>query len=730
MKKLIATLMAIGALGATAETYTWKGGEGTWQTESNWDPEGLPGGDDSVVISDGVVEYVPGGDLIRNPGTTMTITNAKLVQTTDISWPNIKGTVTLGEGGEWDFGTATGCNWDSTGKIVLDGGVLRYWDTTISATDLTEKFQLNSGTLIVRDGKEIQPSTATYENMHFVCHTFAPTTESVITFKSGSITTARGDNAGVWQNGAAYINVLSGGDFAHTFVGTVETAYAMTFGTTKFKYDGVSLDAAKFAEAFEVVDNDNDTVTVKTRKIEGWVLAAPTVNREGTTATISGKVVSVDGANGKLVVVYGTHPDDVLNLADGTVVKTGLAANDVYAYEIADLLPPQVYYYAVGIVAGGQVVASRKGAFLSSDDVVAFLGGNGEKASSVDNWLGLERVSTETLNGKSVIIAAACDWDVNFDSNDPNRIGELTVALADDEAVTVNQGLRITGDLTLKSGKVVFGISTDYIVYANLNMNGGEFTMPTGRLNFSDDAQVAKYQIHGGKFTVKDEVNTGDVEFPNTILTATTFTYGNGSLTGRATRFQTENIPVHVNGYGLWDSPKDFFNMIPGLVERGIVPTSCGFAFPVGAEGATKTVDEIFADLFETGCIKVNGEALTREAFDADFTVINTATKQLVTQVTPFNAQTKGEYTLMNGAVVRLAEAVSLEGLTMKGSESIVDLAGKRLKVPAKSLRINGETFAVGEYTAATLPAQIIDTVGGGKLVASDPKSGLMLIIR
>ena len=72
---------------ALAGTYIWTGaaGDGLWFSIANWDYDGAPAtsspgntlnGDNVVIDGAGVVvTYVPGGDLITQAGTTITVSN-------------------------------------------------------------------------------------------------------------------------------------------------------------------------------------------------------------------------------------------------------------------------------------------------------------------------------------------------------------------------------------------------------------------------------------------------------------------------------------------------------------------------------------------------------------------------------------------------------------------------------------------------------------------------------
>ena len=98
---------------------------------------------------------------------------------------------------------------------------------------------------------------------------------------------------------------------------------------------------------------------------------------------------------------------------------------------------------------------------------------------------------------------------------------------------------------------------------------------------------------------------------------------------------------------------------------------------------------------------------------------------------TPMTRAMKGSYTLMNGAVVRLVERVTISGLTVHGADTIFDLNGKNLSVTGKNaFVVNGVTIERGDYTAAQLNALARVTVFRGEGNVSVGKVGFAVIIR
>ena len=149
MKKLMFTRvcasLVIGAgviFAANGETKTWTNAteDGLWRTAGNWNPEGIPATTDDVVIPDGMTcTWVPGGDF-KLEGSLTLGKGAKWVQSVGQQWIQLYGKLTVGEGAEFDIGTALTMNlFDDCSVYVSKGGLMtlkkvatgaQYWGTT------------------------------------------------------------------------------------------------------------------------------------------------------------------------------------------------------------------------------------------------------------------------------------------------------------------------------------------------------------------------------------------------------------------------------------------------------------------------------------------------------------------------------------------------------------------------------------------------------------------------
>lgn len=333
-----------------------------------------------------------------------------------------------------------------------------------------------------------------------------------------------------------------------------------------------------------------------------------------------------------------------------------------------------------------------------------------------------------------------------------------------------------SGTLTVGPGGVLNATSFEYGENGTIDITGGTLNLDgvlnvkaltitdgrivfKGRLAFYDASQgeACKLQVRGGAIINHEEIVVGNTIVSNAVVSATAFTSGGLDQTyqpipGVATRFvSTITAPGVETASSRWtDVPfgmyprqnitANLLNLIPGIIdeENKVIPPSSGFQFRYDDENWPQRTDkEIYTGLFAENRVKYNGASVDDATFAKTFRIINdeTAKTLLVTTWYDLDARVSGVWTMMDGAVVTLADSVTLEGLTIKGSHSIIDLNGKTLRVPVGSLRVGGEMIAVGTYTAKDVAAagwsvKVIDESGVGKIRVTDPKCGLMMIVR
>lgn len=179
----------------------------------------------------------------------------------------VDGTVNEWLGGAGDGKWSTGGNWtlghspkqeeitwieQSEAEITTSGNLSVYPGS-----------QFLAGT--VKVGGEFYPYSGTVlDGINWTCSTYFPhgDGEVIITFKSGSLTVTRSDSENAYY-GATITDVPVDNDIAYTIKTTTDKAYSRTFGG-KFRYAGAKLAEADFNKLFDVVDNGDGSITVKT----------------------------------------------------------------------------------------------------------------------------------------------------------------------------------------------------------------------------------------------------------------------------------------------------------------------------------------------------------------------------------------------------------------------------------------------------------------------------------
>lgn len=418
-KALAASAAVLLCAQAPAGTYTWTGsaGDGLWFSIANWNYDGAPAttspgntlnGDDVVIDGAGVVvTYVPGGDLVTQAGTTLTVSGgASLVQNGG-AWPFFHGDVVI-DGGTIDYknnatnpdqvrlegrlvlqnGGQLFCNQlvkSGNARVVIGTGITYTVDGTVGGDASTLYQEMAGGTLYV--GNEFQPANGTtFTGTGTInANIFSPqSANSVVTFNGPNLILRTGTFDGFWQSGGTYINVPAGSTSKFTIMSgfkTVDDIYGKTFGsnatTPKFRYNGEVIDKDTFISLFTVEDHgaaiDGDTnyadfylTPVSADEFafaDGFVYATLTSD---TTATLSAAVDHPGNPASGLVAVYGkTDPGRTLTGWDH-VVDLGSAAAGEVSTSIA-LDPGFLYYYRLVATNGtAEVWASPSPATIYS----------------------------------------------------------------------------------------------------------------------------------------------------------------------------------------------------------------------------------------------------------------------------------------------------------------------------------------------------------------------------
>ena len=752
MKRILMLAMAaLGlAFGAKAELKTWTGnaGDGIYQTPSNWNPEGVPSASDDILIVEGNVTYVPGGDWTRAAGSTFTMKGGSFTQTQSIAYMQISGAINI-EGGSFSMGTAGQLVLYGSGSITVSGGSFQ----TKTIDNQGGTIRLSGGEYIV-DGNYTVPTGGRVE--------MSPTAMMTITgelqFNSANQTLNAGTyvaNLVAQQGGSGMLGLdgaklvskgghtcgtygtdpvlnfisVNGNASSYTFVGTETDAevFSKLFESGRFRLDGETVSKEVFDQKFQISRNGS-TITLELVTADAdWRVALDGVsNVTANAATLKATVKKVNGTAGAIYYARGTTQAAVesATLADMTFVKSGIAADEQVTVELTDLVDGMTYYVAFALVNGTEIVATTPIASFAASDY--------DNIYENGAWTKGAPTSGQRLLFKEAFDIPQAGWNEQTYASFTIDVGEgNTVSVADYTGVT------LSGSLVLKSGSLSVA-ETSFVHYSKLVLDGGKST--AGEIDFSRDDMVGKYEFKSGSLLSSGECRTGNkFALNNMIFAATGYVSGGAPITANASRLiSTRRDRRGDLPFGLYQSG-NFIDFVPGAIADGVIPTSCGYSWTYDfatEEGETdawpaRTAEQIQQALFTERRLTVNGA--TVDDFTTRFIVLNDEAdhSQLVTMYTPMTRAMKGSYTLMNGAVVRLVERVTISGLTVHGADTIFDLNGKNLSVTGKNaFVVNGVTIERGDYTAAQLNALARVTVFRGEGNVSVGKVGFAVIIR
>ena len=678
MKRLVSIATAVLAGNLLAGTYTWTGdaGDGLWFTAGNWNYDGAvaadsPGnnlnGDDIVIDGAGVVvTYVPGGDLIQQANSTLTVSGgAKLVQNGG-AWPFFHGNVII-DGGTIDYknnaanpdqfrlegrlvlqnGGQLFCNQlvkSGDARVVIGEGITYTVDGTVGGDASTLYQEMAGGTLYI--GGEFQAKNGNvYTGTGTInANVFAPqSANSVVTFNGPNLILRTGSHDGFWQSsGGTYINVPAGSTSKFTIMSgfkTIDDIYAKTFGsnatTPKFRYNGNVIDKDTFTTLFTVEDHgeaiDGDSnyadfyLTPKAADefsfTDGFVYATMTSD---TTATIFTAVENPGVPASGLVAVYGLSDGGHTLTGWDHVVDLGAASAGNVSTTI-NLEPGKLYYYRlVATNATKEVWASPLPAAIYSMMVPGSPTNVWTGAVSTDsrvdgNWsLGHVPAANETVFVFDRFYNVRLDWY--------SETGTDTVAgwvqpadFADPKHqvffhTTASAPLTVTGDVVLGGGTWTHGGPADEPTeMVNVSV-GGALTVGTNarivagtsaNYNDNDGAPRGYTADHG----------------PGYLRTAGGSFAGEGGHITNTTGFVSYGSILNPLSYGSGGHGDDSKYGGGGIIKLAVggeltvdgVICSRGFGYPiwgsevVGGAGSGGSVNITAASLAGAGSIDANG---------------------------------------------------------------------------------------------------------------------------
>jgi len=354
--KMLISLIALTSLPLFAADKTWVGGaSGLWHVAENWAPSGIPSSSDNVTITNGAVEYVPGGDLVRNVGTTLTMgTGGSFVQTGGIAWMAINGNITLLDGSVFDTGTAGAFNIGSSGSVTINTGstFLRRGNTLI----VDSKWGFNGGT--VDNGmSEIQfNSEVDFDGILYTGKLAPQNTAGILNVTGGHIYLRDTSWESFYRVGAAHLNFTLGSDcivsVTNCLVSQVYNRY-FNGATPKMTYDDAAVTSEDFATLFVVEDSSSLPGGVDIYLVPQETAGAATFvesscvksNFTATTASFYGTIADPGSPAAEVFACYGTANGAAIFANWQNKVSLGSAvASSNYTYT-ATLDPNKLYYF-------------------------------------------------------------------------------------------------------------------------------------------------------------------------------------------------------------------------------------------------------------------------------------------------------------------------------------------------------------------------------------------------
>ena len=382
MKKLVTIAIAAIAGELLAGTYTWTGAgsDGLWTTVANWNFNGEaatshPGSapsDDVVIDGNYNVIYNVDADFTPQANVVITITGGATLTQQGGNWQDFKeGAELILDNGSYDGGTS--------GKFRLNNGILTIKNggsftcsngelsrgdasvVTVESGHITLKgnFRLLASDQFVKgsittEGELVPTANITLDGFSLSCSTMTPANNPVITLKAGTISTRRtadASDAGFW--GACTVDILIGKVASFSaLVHNDKTAYADTYGTSRFKYNGSTLTAEEFEEIFttEITsDGDESRYTISTSEVSG----APAIDSHSATysdSTISFEVSLEDSsAPDTVLTLYYDTADHEHNTSFGwpNSVPLVLDSTDGKYKAVVNTNFDAVYYYLI-----------------------------------------------------------------------------------------------------------------------------------------------------------------------------------------------------------------------------------------------------------------------------------------------------------------------------------------------------------------------------------------------
>ncbi|MBQ3749038.1 MAG: hypothetical protein II863_16650 [Kiritimatiellae bacterium] len=523
MKKLVTIAIAALAGHLLAGTYTWTGNanDGLWSNAGNWNYDGKaamssPGGspsDNVVIDGDFTVTYDAGtwgiGDFTPQSGVVVTISNGASLTQDGGNWANFgTGAELVIDGGSYNGGTATSFRLNNGKLTIRNGGSFICANASLERNE-SSVLTIESGTMVLggnyailsadtlgkgsisSSGELSLRTSVTLNGFSLSCKTLVPQNTPTITLKEGSLSTRRtdgSDNGGFY--GACTVDIIVGKSSSFSaLVWNDRTAYADTFGTSRFKYNGNSLTEAEFNDIFTIstsVDGDWTRYTISTEEVAGAPsIASHSASYSESTLIFAAELESSSAADTVLTLYYDTTSDHEHNTSFGwpNVVPLVQDSSDGLFKATVTVPDEALYYYLIGASSesAGQTV-------WVADTVIA-----ADMPTDSNVWLGNTSDMTVASNWSKNVVPGAddivevnrffskgdhIDWDVSAVPAVAGwRQDYMTTVIFNSTAETP---FTIAGDVNLSAGSWTHvGPADEPIEMVNVSV-GGALTIGAG----------------------------------------------------------------------------------------------------------------------------------------------------------------------------------------------------------------------------------------------------------
>lgn len=672
-------------------TYTWIGGDSTWNEPANWSPNGVPGTGDNVIIGSGTVKLttnVQVKDLVLAAGA-------------------ITGSANLSIAGQmsWISGSMAG-----SGATTINSGA----ELAISGSDhknLIKRTLSNQGTVTWTGSGELKlrnhahienESGALFEIENNVRMDYVLADSGGSFTNAGTLTKSAG--GGETQIDPVFINTASGvvnansgilrferGDTTVSSAGTFNIAAGdyLALAERSFLFDGATFTGSGTVQILDVDEGVGVVVDVRGSGVTVGAGVTMELNEDKAFFKGSGPVV-IDGT---------------FRLIDGAITGTGaFTVNGAFDFNGSSTKSID----GRTITVAGSMYRTGTGLVELSNNATISIQSGAIFDIQTDGTLDyLEPLGGSVTNAGAVIKSAGAG------------LATIDLPLSNTGAITVNSGtLRLTRGgshtgttLTVAAGKL-------------LNFNGGVHSLDnillggSGTVQFSGDS----VKVLGGGLSVDATttltISGGVVAGSGNITANGVLNWSRGTITGSGAL--TANAALNITGSGTKTlKGRTLTNTLAAtwsgtgninLENGGIIMNLPGASFNVQTD-ADLNANSLLDEFNNAGTLTKSAGTSTT-VMETNFTntgLVNINTGKV--QLEGNSTQTGTIFTIAAGATFEIKEAThTLQDITLNGSgvllfnEPVITLSGTGLTVNSPAIfTMNGSASTVGGAAPLTV---------------------------